>query len=109
MNGSGGYRELTLVSTGAAEVRGIKLTVREYDPTDGKIKASTTQPARLLVNSTAATNDLVVSFTGASLSSDGVLTISGLNVKKLNKNGTTGNALAECVSFAIRGLKQPEP
>ncbi len=108
MNGSGGYRELSLVTTGTAEARGIKLTVREYDPADGKIKASTTQPARLLVNSTAATNDLVVSFKDVSIS-DGVLTFTDLTVKKLYKNGTTGNALAECASFAIRGLKQPVP
>ena len=64
----------------------------------------------MLVNSTAATGDLVVSYTGASFA-NGVLTFTGLSVTKMTKNseGTVvaGPVLANCTSFAIRGLKQP--
>ena len=108
INGNGGYRELSLVSTGNIEQRGILLTIRKLDPATGQITASTDK--RLLVNSTAATGDLVVSYTGASFA-NGVLTFTGLSVTKMTKNseGTVaeGPVLANCTSFAIRGLKQP--
>ena len=108
INGNGGYRELSLVSTGNIEQRGILLTIRKLDPATGQITASTDK--RLLVNSTAATGDMVVSYTGASFA-NGVLTFTGLSVTKMTKNseGTVveGPVLANCTSFAIRGLKQP--
>lgn len=108
-HGNGGTRSLSLVSNGTPE-DGIVLSVQEYqyNSETGMITQSTTTQSRLLVSSTAATNDLVVSFEGASFA-DGVLTFKNLTVKKMNKDGTTGNALAECASFAIRGLKQPDP
>ena len=108
-NGNGGYRELSLVSTGNIEQMGILLTIRKLDPATGQITASTDK--RMLVNSTAATGDLVVSYTGASFA-NGVLTFTGLSVTKMTKNseGTVvaGPVLANCTSFAIRGLKQPD-
>ena len=108
INGNGGYRELSLVSTGNIEQRGILLTIRKLDPATGQITASTDK--RLLVNSTAATGDMVVSYTGASFA-NGVLMFTGLSVTKMTKNseGTVaeGPVLANCTSFAIRGLKQP--
>ena len=109
INGNGGYRELSLVSTGDIEQRGILLTIRKLDPATGQITSSTDK--RLLVNSTAATGDLVVSYTGASFA-DGVLTFTELTVTKMTKNSKgevqTGPVLANCTSFAIRGLKQPD-
>ena len=110
-NGNGGYRELSLVSTGDIDKRGILLTIRKLDPATGQITTSTASTdKRMLVNSTAATGDLVVSYTGASFA-NGVLTFTGLSVTKMTKNseGTVaeGPVLANCTSFAIRGLKQP--
>lgn len=112
INGNGGYRELSLVSTGNIEQRGILLTIRKLDPATGQITTSTASTdKRMLVNSTAATGDLVVSYTGVSFADDGVLTFTGLSVTKMTKNSegavVEGPVLANCTSFAIRGLKQP--